>query len=160
MDPLKRNFRIVNPITSKWEFKKLEEIVEDCIKDKRALIFTYLGDLQNPRGRRFVYPMAFGESRRGNLVVRAWQVRGESKSKNEPKWRLFRLDKILSPHISKKGFKVPKKGYNFKGDRSMRKMFINAKFDKRHQLNEKTETKFQRDWRQGRTPLKPLLHQQ
>jgi|TARA_R110000822_G_scaffold67703_4_gene164697 predicted DNA-binding transcriptional regulator YafY len=113
--------------------------VVDAIKNKHVCELEYQDDSSIGPGRRVIYPVAFGDSLRGNKVVRAYQVSGPSLKVNEegiplPDWRLFRTDRINS-------FK-PRKGeddsvfetfnepplYNPFGDKSMNRVLVNSKF--------------------------------
>ena len=46
-----------------------------------------------------------------------------------PGWRLFRLDKIFTYRPTLDNFYTMRPKYNSSGDRSMERVFINAKFD-------------------------------
>lgn len=87
----------------------------------------------NPRGSRVIQPMAIGTTKSGNLVVRAFQIDGNSR-KGAPNWKFFRLDRISSwKPMPNKHFNEPPNPsygvYNTNGDRSMGEFFDNAKFD-------------------------------
>lgn len=75
--------------------------------------------------------MAFGPHNiSGNVVVRAWQVRGSSDTpENQPGWRLFRLDKIRNSSPTNDTFETPRPYFNPKGDKHMSQIFELAKFD-------------------------------
>jgi hypothetical protein len=73
-------------------------------------------------------------SKKGNLVLRAWETEGSSWSaQNEgnylPGWRLFRLDKIVMYKSTGGTFNEARPNYNLSGDKSMTNVLINAKFD-------------------------------
>ncbi len=66
--------------------------------------------------------------------MRAWDIEGASHrgllgTRPIPGWRLFRLDKVLS--FSKTGdkFSMPRPNYNPNGDKTMKTVIINVKFD-------------------------------
>tara|TARA_R110000824_G_scaffold4236_2_gene20158 strand:- start:86 stop:487 length:402 start_codon:yes stop_codon:yes gene_type:complete len=115
-------------------------VVKDAITNKHTCDLRYLDDEKLPNGGqvRSIQPVAYGYSKKGNPVVRAYQTSGPSLKVNEkgiplPDWRLFRMDRIKSM--------IPKKGedslfltfdepplYNPMGDNSMTRMVYNSKF--------------------------------
>jgi predicted DNA-binding transcriptional regulator YafY len=119
------------------EVASIESIV-DAIKNKRKIVIYYDGDEPGGRGLRTIEPVCFGYSKADNPVLRAWDEEGSSHTayKGEqplPGWRLFRVDKILSFNPTAEKFITPKPGYNPRGDRSMKRVVINAKFDNEEQ---------------------------
>jgi len=75
--------------------------VQDSIRDKKVIIIYYDGDDNGGKGYRTIEPVCLGYSKKGNLVLRAWEVEGKSHSRDFkgnpiPGWRLFRLDKIFT----------------------------------------------------------------
>lgn len=115
------------------EVASIDSIV-NAIKNKDKVIIYYDGDEPGGRGLRSIEPVCFGYSKAGNPVLRAWDDEGASHTayKGEqplPGWRLFRVDKIQSFKPSGEKFTTPKPGYNFKGDKSMTRVIINAVFD-------------------------------
>jgi len=110
------------------------EAVRDSISKRNKCIIYYIGDEPGGKGLREIEPVCLGYSKAGNLVLRAWDYQGAShtayKGKQPlPGWRLFRLDKITMFKPTEEKFDTPKPNYNPNGDRSMAKVFINAKFD-------------------------------
>jgi len=108
--------------------------VQDSIKKKSIMIIYYDGDDNGGKGYRTIEPVCLGYSKRGNLVLRAWEREGASWSeKNKgnilPGWRLFRLDKIFTYKPTMDNFMDIRPYYNPNGDRSMDRVLINAKFD-------------------------------
>ena len=108
--------------------------VVDAIKRRQKVIIYYDGDEPGGRGIRQIEPVCLGVSKAGNKILRAWDDEGASHTayKGEqplPGWRIFRLDKILSIKPTGEVYNTPKPGYNFKGDKSMVSVIINAKFD-------------------------------
>ena len=86
-------------------------------------------DKGNPKGSRVIMPMAYGTTKAGNPVVRAFQWNGNSR-RGAPKWKFFRLDRIQRWKPFKKQFSAPPNDlYNYAGDRSMGHFVDNAKFD-------------------------------
>ena len=110
------------------------ESVIDAIRNKNRIVIFYDGDEPGGRGLREIEPVCFGYSKAGNAVVRAWDLEGASHrgflgKKPLPGWRLFRLDKILSFSPTGENFSSPRPRYNPNGDKTMRRVVINAKFD-------------------------------
>ncbi len=78
----------------------------DAINDRKYVYIYYAGDKTILKGYRTILPMVLGEnSNTGNRLLRAWQVNGNSDSKDkylnknaqpEYGWRLFNVDKITS----------------------------------------------------------------
>jgi predicted DNA-binding transcriptional regulator YafY len=115
------------------EVASIESIV-DAIKKKKRMIIYYDGDEPGGKGLREVEPVCFGYSKAGNPVLRAWEIEGASHRdvlglKPLPNWRYFRVDKILSFKPSGEYFDSPRPNYNSRGDKSMSRVIINAKFD-------------------------------
>ena len=108
--------------------------VQDSIKKRKVVTIYYDGNDNGGKGFRTIEPVCLGFSKKGNLVLRAWESEGSSWSASNkgnilPGWRLFRLDKILSNKPTGEVYNEPKPGYNFNGDKSMVSVIINAKFD-------------------------------
>ena len=82
------------------------------------------------KGSRIIQPMAFGTTKLGYPVVRAFQLNGNSR-RGAPNWKFFRLDRIVSWHpMKKKKFSdVPDEKYgiyNRYGDKTMGIFMRNA----------------------------------
>ena len=106
----------------------------DAIKNRKVCVIYYNGDEPGGLGLRVIEPVAFGLSKKGNSVLRAWDNEGSSHTayKGEqplPGWRLFRVDKILSFKPTGENFESSKPGYNTSGDKSMNRVIINAVFN-------------------------------
>ncbi len=115
------------------EIASMESIV-DAIKKRKRVIIYYDGDEPGGRGLREIEPVAFGYSKGGNSVVRAWDMEGASHrgylgTRPLPGWRLFRLDKIMSFVPTGETFDTPRPDYNPDGDKTMSRVIINAKFN-------------------------------
>lgn len=80
--------------------------IVDAINDRKYIYIYYAGDKTILKGYRTILPMVLGEnSNTGNRLLRAWQVNGNSDSKDkylnknaqpEYGWRLFNVEKITS----------------------------------------------------------------
>jgi predicted DNA-binding transcriptional regulator YafY len=115
------------------EIASIESII-DAIRTKNKVIIYYDGDEPGGRGLREIEPVCFGYSKKGNPVLRAWDLEGASHRgflgrRPLPSWRLFRVDRILSLTPTGEEFLAPRPNYNADGDRSMRSVIINAKFN-------------------------------
>jgi predicted DNA-binding transcriptional regulator YafY len=110
------------------------ESVINSIRNKNRVIIYYDGDEPGGRGLREIEPVCFGYSKRGNPVLRAWDLEGASHrsflgEKPLPGWRFFRLDRIMSLTPTGRNFDTPRPNYNPNGDKSMSRVIINAKFE-------------------------------
>jgi predicted DNA-binding transcriptional regulator YafY len=106
----------------------------DAINNHYRVKIYYSGDGDTPAGHRTIEVYAYGTSKAGNPVIRAYQLFGETKT-IIPQWKLFRVDRIISweptgwvfnKPISDRDSTIPK--YNPNGDKSMIGTVYNAKF--------------------------------
>lgn len=109
------------------------ETVMDCVKNRRRCIIYYDGDEPGGKGLREIEPVAFGISKRGNRVIRAWENEGSSHrgylgKRPMPGWRFFRLDKILSMKPTDEIFDEIRPNFNPNGDKSMNRVILVSKF--------------------------------
>ncbi len=107
--------------------------VKDSIRKKKVVNIYYDGKDNGGKGYRTIEPVCLGVSKKGKLVLRAWEREGSSYSaQNEgnilPGWRLFRLDKIFTYTPTLDTFTEVRPGYNPNGDKSMTTVYLNAKF--------------------------------
>jgi predicted DNA-binding transcriptional regulator YafY len=107
--------------------------VQKSIRDKNVVIVYYNGDIPGGKGLRRIEPVCVGYSKAGNLVLRAWDLDGASHTDTTgeqplPGWRLFRLDKIFTYKSTSDKFSQVRPNYNPNGDKSMKKVILNAKF--------------------------------
>ena len=114
------------------EVASKEQII-DAIKNKQVCVIYYKGDEPGGNGLRTIEPVCFGYSKRGNPVLRAWDLEGASHraylgQKPLPSWRMFRIDKMEFIRPSQETFDTPRPNYNPNGDRSMETVLINAVF--------------------------------
>jgi predicted DNA-binding transcriptional regulator YafY len=104
-----------------------------AIKDRRVCVINYKGDEPGGTGLRVIEPVAYGLSKKGNPVVRAWDREGASHKaylgkKPLPSWRFFRVDKMDFIRPTQETFDTPRPDYNPNGDKSMERVFIIATF--------------------------------
>lgn len=67
---------------------------------------------------RLVEVHAVGESRKGNICMRVFQIDGGSVSGETTGWKLMTIDKAYTLHLSETLSGAPRPGYS-KGDRGM-----------------------------------------
>ena len=110
--------------------------VSGAIRKRCEAIINYESDDENARGERTIQPVAYGLSKAGNLVVRAFQPYGDTKTK-VPHWKLFRLDKITSWKTlwgnifdEPPGFFNTEGRFNPNGDGSMSQVYLVANFER------------------------------
>jgi predicted DNA-binding transcriptional regulator YafY len=113
--------------------------VQDSIRDKKVVVIYYDGDDNGGKGYRTIEPVCLGYSKKGNLVLRAWEVEGKSHSRDFkgnpiPGWRLFRLDKIFTYKPTMNNFVDMRPNYNPNGDKSMSRVILNATFGNEQNL--------------------------
>lgn len=88
----------------------------DASRKKHLLEFYYDGHF------RKVEPHTFGVSKRGNDLLAAYQVSGDSKVGKVPDWKQFNLDKIETLKVLDETFSSPRSGY-VKGDSRMSEIY-------------------------------------
>lgn len=98
----------------------LNDMVKDAISKRYEVYINYDGedheyDKGKGKGRRLIQPVAFGLTKKGNPVVRAFQPQGDTKTKR-PAWKFFLLDRIKDWQPNKRThFKEPPGVYNAEG---------------------------------------------
>lgn len=102
--------------------ESLTEVVDkikSAIQNKFTSTIYYKGETRGivDDGYRLIEPYALGTNRLGNMVMRAWLIRGMSKlGKKDPSqvpgWRLYRVDRIFIYNLALRKFDIPRKGYN------------------------------------------------
>ncbi len=90
--------------------------IVDAIRARRVLLVGYY----RPRGYRRVEPHACGVSKRGNDVVRVYQVSGPSRSGERVDfWKMMRLDRIHDIQVLDETLAEARAGYE-RGDADMK----------------------------------------
>lgn len=112
--------------------------VQDSIRKKNVVTINYDGD-EYGKGYRDIEPVCVGYSKKGELVLRAWERQGASHSKVTrnnpiPGWRFFKLVKILTYQPQGDNFVEMRPGYNPDGDKLMSSVILNATFDNTENL--------------------------
>jgi predicted DNA-binding transcriptional regulator YafY len=112
------------------------DAVVDAIEGKYRVNIHYAGtDGVSATGKRTIEVYAFGLTKAGNPVIRAYQPFGDTKT-SKPSWKFFRLDRITrwEPLYKNKVYKpisdidgsIPKA--NLYGDKSMSVVYNIIKF--------------------------------
>lgn len=131
--------------------------VLDAIQNKYQVRIKYDDgqgdDAGNPKGSRVIKPFAIGTTKKGYPVVRAFQEGGGSR-RGAPKWKFFRLDRIVSwiPMKNKKFFEAPPSSfgeYNLTGDKTMGTFYDNAKLDNFISPLDRQKMQYQNDVKVG-----------
>jgi predicted DNA-binding transcriptional regulator YafY len=84
----------------------MRSTLEEAISLRRVIQLDY------EPGVRFIEPHALGFSSKGDLLLRAYQTGGASASGEHAWWKLFRVDRIRSAHITNDNFVGPRPLYN------------------------------------------------
>lgn len=107
--------------------------IELAIKKRKPVKVNYIADeneKETGSGWRIIQPVAYGLSKSGNPVIRAYQPFGDTKTK-VPHWKLFRTDKFETWKPINKKTNIPQPPldeYNPDGDKSMSTVYINADY--------------------------------
>lgn len=120
------------------EDAKASDIV-DAIKKRYEVNMSYRAD-DDPKGSgpRVVQPVAYGLTKKGNPVMRAFEPYGDTKTR-VPRWKFFRLDRITSwkPMRNRRFTEPPAEqwraagavgDFNPNGDESMSEVYVVADF--------------------------------
>lgn len=89
----------------------MENVIKSAIQNKQLLEFMYKDEI------RIVEPYTFGVSRKGNDVLSAYQIDGESTSSDELGWRLFTLEKMNDLKALESKFTQVRSEYNSEDSR-------------------------------------------
>lgn len=107
-----------------------------AIENRNYVEINYVDEDSNAPGSRLIEPYAYGYTKAGNPVLRAYQISGDS-LRGKPKWKFFRLDRIVSWKPRKQTFNSPPpmhgyvnaEDYNENGDRSMSSVIAQVRFN-------------------------------
>jgi predicted DNA-binding transcriptional regulator YafY len=72
----------------------------DAISSKKTIQFSY------EEGTRIVEPYCYGLTKNGEEVLRAFQIKGYSKSRNPQGWKLFKVSKIKNLMLNEDNFTI------------------------------------------------------
>ena len=84
--------------------------IGDAIRQKKLLSFTYDGYA------RVVEPHTYGRDKKGELMLRAFQIQGGSKSNDPFEWKVFCERDMRNVRVLDQHFTTPRPGYR-RGDR-------------------------------------------
>ena len=116
--------------------------IELAIKKRKPINVNYVADENDKStgsGWRIIQPVAYGLSKSGNPVIRAYQPIGDTKTK-VPHWKLFRVDRFETWQPINKKTNIPEpplEEYNPNGDKSMSVVYLNADYAGAKQRYEK-----------------------
>ena len=94
----------------------MNPVIISAISDKQCLSFSYDGH------QRIVEPHAYGITKNGNEILRAYQVQGGHVSYHSKNWHIFSLSKIKYLALSGMNFSGARQGYK-RGDGAMSRIY-------------------------------------
>ena len=114
--------------------------VNDAINNKYRILINYDDEDNHATGTRLVEPYVLGYTKAGNLAFRGYQYEGDT-VRGVPKWKLFRLDRVINWQPTKQKFNVEPKDngwsaepYNYNGDGSLTSILNQVSFDNKEEL--------------------------
>lgn len=114
--------------------------VNDAINNKYRILINYDDEDNHAIGTRLVEPYVLGYTKAGNLAFRGYQYEGDT-VRGVPKWKLFRLDRVINWQPTKQKFNVEPKdngwsaeSYNSNGDGSLTSILNQVSFDNKEEL--------------------------
>ncbi len=116
--------------------------VTDSIKNKYRVTINYEGDPSHgvAPGLRTIEVYAYGLTKAGNPVIRAYQPYGDTVS-TVPNWKFFRLDRIKTWKPTYALVTQPAPGFNPNGDKSMSEVYTVADFNQTTDISNATGPK-------------------
>ncbi len=78
----------------------INELICSSINSKQILLFNY------EDSTRIVEPYCYGLTKDGKEVLRAYQIKGQSKSGNPVGWKLFSVSKMENIIVSNEIFSI------------------------------------------------------
>jgi hypothetical protein len=109
--------------------------INDAINNKIQVIINYSDEEKHAPKKRLIEPYAYGMTKSGNTVLRAYQYNGDT-FRGIPKWKLFRVDRItnwlptnnhFNAQPSERGWNAA--NYNETNDNSMVNVLNQVHFD-------------------------------
>lgn len=100
------------------------------IMQKHRISELYYDDGEDPggKGRRWIEIYAYGKSKAGNDVIRAYQIGGDTKT-IQPGWKLFRVDRMNGFKKLGGTFNEPRPLFNPTGDKDMIQIYKITDFE-------------------------------
>ena len=116
--------------------------ITDSIEKRYRVAINYEGDPEHgiAPGLRTIEVYAYGLTKAGNPVIRAYQPYGDTASE-VPNWKFFRLDRITSWKPTYSIVTRPAKGFNEHGDKSMSVVYSIANFSETPDISNATGPK-------------------
>ena len=116
--------------------------VTDSIKNKYRVTINYEGDPAHgiAPGIRTIEIYAYGLTKAGNPVIRAYQPYGDTVS-TVPSWKFFRLDRVKTWKPTYSLVTQPAPGFNPNGDKSMSEVYTIADFNQTPDITNATGPK-------------------
>lgn len=102
--------------------------INDAITRSYEVKINYESDNDTASGERIIQPVAYGLTKAGNPVIRAYQPFGDTQT-SVPAWKFFLVSGIQSwKPLFKRIFDTPPPGFNPNGDKTMSTVYKVAKF--------------------------------
>lgn len=102
--------------------------INDAINRSYEVKINYHSENDNASGERIIQPVAYGLTKAGKPVIRAYQPFGDTQTK-VPAWKFFLVSGIQTwKPLFKRRFDTPPEGFNPNGDKTMSTVFKIAKF--------------------------------
>lgn len=107
--------------------------INDAINRTYEVEINYTSKDGNTSGKRIIQPVAYGLSKKGLPVIRAFQPFGDTQT-SVPSWKEFLISGIQNwKPLFKNTFRTPPEGFNPNGDNGMSVVYNIATFWKTHQ---------------------------
>lgn len=87
-----------------------------AIKNRNTIQFKY------KELNRIVQPACYGRNKKGNDMLRGYQIRGDTHSESPSSWKYFKVDNIEDGKILNEKFHESPQGYK-KGDKHMSEIY-------------------------------------
>lgn len=136
-----------------------QEISDAIDNHERVIINYHSNGKDDATGSRVIEVYAYGLTKAGNPVIRAFQPYGDTTSK-VPSWKFFRLDRIDSWEPTGQKFSKPASDYykgmgefNPNGDKTMGVVYKVAQFEDGDVFKTDTERKMERTRQQLDNPI-------
>jgi len=92
----------------------INSVICNAIKSKHVLKFDY------ENGTRIAEPYCYGKSSKGNEVLRAFQIKGDSKSGKPHGWKLFNVSKMNNVTVNREHFSM---GHDYSREKRMKNIY-------------------------------------
>lgn len=103
--------------------------INDAINNTYEVKISYHSDTDKASGQRIIQPVAYGLTKAGKPVIRAYQPFGDTQT-SIPNWNFFLVSgiKFWKP-LRKNKFSKPREDFNPEGDKTMSVVFNIANFE-------------------------------